>query len=304
MAAGRRGGERAGPRRDRPRARARRPAVLGLGSRVGDLAAERARLGARRSRCRAETLAALELARRASELTRRRLRRDRAPLVEAWGFGPATEPSARPPGRDDSPALRARVGYRLLALDAARSTVAKARPDVACDVSALAGRLGGRPDRPARSWRSATPTCWWTSAARWRRGAGAPTARRWRVAVEGRRRGKVRARSSSWRTPAVATSGDYRKVWTDAQGRRRSHILDPRTGEPVAHDARVGHRRRRATGPGRTRSRRAPGARARGGPRAGRARAARRALRPAAARRAASPSGRRRPSSRSWLPAR
>jgi thiamine biosynthesis lipoprotein len=34
---------------------------------------------------------------------------------------------------------------------------------------------------------------------------------------------------------AVATSGDYRNAWTDAQGRRRSHIIDPRTGEPIAH---------------------------------------------------------------------
>jgi thiamine biosynthesis lipoprotein len=34
---------------------------------------------------------------------------------------------------------------------------------------------------------------------------------------------------------AVATAGDYRNAWTDAQGRRRSHIIDPRTGEPIAH---------------------------------------------------------------------
>ena len=33
----------------------------------------------------------------------------------------------------------------------------------------------------------------------------------------------------------VATSGDYRKAWTDAQGRRVSHILDPRTGQPIGH---------------------------------------------------------------------
>jgi thiamine biosynthesis lipoprotein len=35
---------------------------------------------------------------------------------------------------------------------------------------------------------------------------------------------------------AVATSGDYKKAWIDAQGRRYSHLLDPRTGRPVAHD--------------------------------------------------------------------
>jgi thiamine biosynthesis lipoprotein len=34
---------------------------------------------------------------------------------------------------------------------------------------------------------------------------------------------------------AIATSGDYRKFRLDADGRRRSHTLDPRSGEPIAH---------------------------------------------------------------------
>lgn len=34
---------------------------------------------------------------------------------------------------------------------------------------------------------------------------------------------------------AVATSGDYRQGFRDAQGRWRSHTLDPRTGVPVEH---------------------------------------------------------------------
>jgi thiamine biosynthesis lipoprotein len=34
---------------------------------------------------------------------------------------------------------------------------------------------------------------------------------------------------------AAATSGDYRKAWTDSLGRRRGHVIDPRTGEPIAN---------------------------------------------------------------------
>ena len=34
---------------------------------------------------------------------------------------------------------------------------------------------------------------------------------------------------------AIATSGDYRRFRIDDGGRRRSHTLDPRTGEPIAH---------------------------------------------------------------------
>lgn len=34
---------------------------------------------------------------------------------------------------------------------------------------------------------------------------------------------------------AIATSGDYRKFRLDADGKRRSHTLDPRSREPIAH---------------------------------------------------------------------
>jgi thiamine biosynthesis lipoprotein len=35
---------------------------------------------------------------------------------------------------------------------------------------------------------------------------------------------------------AISTSGDYQKFFTDAQGQRLSHIIDPRTGWPVRHN--------------------------------------------------------------------
>jgi len=34
---------------------------------------------------------------------------------------------------------------------------------------------------------------------------------------------------------AIATSGDYRRFRIDDSGQRRSHSVDPRTGEPIAH---------------------------------------------------------------------
>ena len=61
-----------------------------------------------------------------------------------------------------------------------------------------------------------------------------PDGSRWRVAVEAPQPGKVAA-VVEVENAAVATSGDYRNAWTDGQGRRRSHIIDPRTGEPIAH---------------------------------------------------------------------
>jgi thiamine biosynthesis lipoprotein len=181
----------------------------------------------------AETVAALDLARRASDLTGGAIDVTVAPLVEAWGFGPPKGPPTVP-GAELLAALRARVGYRQLSLDAVRGTVAKARPDMACDVSALAG--GWVADRVAEAivalgHPDVLVDVGGEVTARGRR----PDGGRWRVAVEWPDRAQEKGLVIEIEGAAVATSGDYRKAWTDAQGRRRSHVLDPRTGEPVTH---------------------------------------------------------------------
>jgi thiamine biosynthesis lipoprotein len=157
-----------------------------------------------------------------------------APLIEAWGFGPAGRPAAMP-SAEAIAAARARVGHALLSADPARHTIRKARADVAIDLNGLAGgwladRIAGAvvalgyPDVLADGSGEIT--------ARGRRADGGP----WRVAVES----PIGARAP--RSPVidlvdacVATSGDYRNFWTDEQGRHRSHIVDPRSGVPVAH---------------------------------------------------------------------
>jgi thiamine biosynthesis lipoprotein len=55
------------------------------------------------------------------------------------------------------------------------------------------------------------------------------------VAIEWPDRAREKALVIVLDEAAVATAGDYRKAWTDGQGRRRSHVVDPRTGEPIAH---------------------------------------------------------------------
>jgi thiamine biosynthesis lipoprotein len=180
----------------------------------------------------AETMAALETGLRASELTGGAFDVTVAPLVEAWGFGPSRSPPSVPTA-ETLAVLRARVGYRQLSLDPARNTVTKARPDVACDVSALGD--GWAADRVARALvalghADVLVDVGGEVSARGRR----PDGSRWRVAVEAPQSGKVGA-VIELVDAAVATSGDYRKFWTDPQGRRLSHILDPRTGEPISH---------------------------------------------------------------------
>ncbi len=180
----------------------------------------------------AELIAALALAQRAAELSGGAFDPTVAPLVDAWGFGPSEKPPSVPAPAALT-ALRSRVGYRQLSLDAARRTVTKARPDVACDLSALAG--GWAADRlvaaiAALGHEDALAEVGGEVSARGRR----PDGSRWRVAVEAPQGGKVAA-VLVLEDRAVATSGDTRKAWTDPQGRRRSHVIDPRTGEPIAN---------------------------------------------------------------------
>jgi thiamine biosynthesis lipoprotein len=201
-----------------------------------DPASEVSRLNARASTepiaVSAETMALLELGRRASELTGGAFDVTVAPLVEAWGLGPATGPPAVPTA-DTLIGQRARVGYRLLQLDTTRRTVTKARPDLACDVSPLAG--GWAADRVAAAvvalgYPDALVDVGGEVAARGRRADGS----RWRVAVGTPEPGKVSA-VVELDNATVATSGDYGNFWTDARGQKRSHVIDPRTGGPIAH---------------------------------------------------------------------
>jgi thiamine biosynthesis lipoprotein len=129
-----------------------------------------------------------------------------------------------------------RVGYGKLVLDASRSTVTKSQPDVACDLSALAG--GWAADRIAGALVSlghadVLVEVGGEVAARGRRADGG----RWRVALEwpDAREARARALVLELDEAAVATSGDYRKTRRDASGRPVSHVIDPRTGQPVEH---------------------------------------------------------------------
>ena len=170
-----------------------------------------------------ETLQALELARRASEWSGGAFDATAAPLALAWGFGPTGVTTAAPPDAEALAALRARVDYRLLQLDRKRSRVTKARPDVACDLSALAGgwaadRIGGA--LKALGHRDVLVDVGGEVTARGRRADGG----RWRVAVEWPDGTRGRTLVIELEDAAVATSDDYRKT------------LDPRTGRPIAHE--------------------------------------------------------------------
>ena len=220
--------------RGRSRARSRSPTACSrAGIRVRDLAAERARLDGALSGLARDARGARARSARERELSQGAFDATVLPLVEAWGFGPhaairtprPTTSSGAPRARG-LPAARARRGPLDRGQGAARRGVRRLGDR---------RRLGGGPDR-ARD-RGARPPR--RARGRRRRGGGARPPRadggRWRVAVSGPTGPGAHAGARAGRRRSRHL-GDYRKVWTDAEGHRLSHILDPRTGRPVAHD--------------------------------------------------------------------
>lgn len=61
-----------------------------------------------------------------------------------------------------------------------------------------------------------------------------PDGDRWRIGIRHPRKDNATIATVLLETGAVATSGDYERYF-ELDGKRYSHILDPRTGQPVAH---------------------------------------------------------------------
>jgi thiamine biosynthesis lipoprotein len=154
-------------------------------------------------------------------------------LVDAWGFG-APERTGVAPAPERLAALRASTGYQKLALDRAAGTVTKHAGGLRCDLSALA--KGFAVDQLAETLAEQGYASFLVEVGGELRAQGRrPEGRAWRVAVEepdvaGRRIHRIVALEDR----ALATSGDYRNYY-ELEGRRVSHTLDPRTGEPIRH---------------------------------------------------------------------
>ena len=157
-----------------------------------------------------------------------------APLVEAWGFGPAEGRVTDAPDDERVARLRERTGVHLLELDPEGRWVRKVRPDVQVDFSSLApgyaaDRLAALLER--RGFPDFVVDVGGELVARGRNDRGEP----WQIAIERPdARGRVAARIVPVTGTAIATSGDYRN-YREVDGRRVTHILDPRTGRPIRH---------------------------------------------------------------------
>ena len=150
-----------------------------------------------------------------------------SPLVEVWGFG-VGDGEADPSDAAVREA-RSRVGYRNLVLDDAARTLTKTRAGVALNCSAVAkgyavDRVAALLDR--EGFEGYLVNIGGEIVARGQRGDGTA----WRVGITGQ--GKTRE-VVVLNDEAMATSGHDQR-YREIDGERYSHVIDPRTGRPVA----------------------------------------------------------------------
>jgi thiamine biosynthesis lipoprotein len=180
-----------------------------------------------------ETLEVLRIAQQVSEETTGAFDITAAPLIDIWGFGPEGR-VPRPPDAAELEKIRARIGYRQLEILPDGSAVRKARPDVRCDVSAVA--KGYAVDRVAEALEARGLENYMVEVGGEVRTRGV-NARgvAWRIGIE---EPDPSSRSRLQIVPisgvSIATSGDYRN-YHEVDGRRVTHIMDPRACRPIQH---------------------------------------------------------------------
>ncbi|PLW86790.1 hypothetical protein C0029_10445 [Halioglobus japonicus] len=155
------------------------------------------------------------------------------PLVNLWGFGPGERIDAAP----DAAAIdlvMTRVGQDKLRVDGELRSVRK-QADVYLDFSSIA--KGFAVDEVARLLQATGIEDYLVEiGGEMRVGGLSPRGDAWRIAIEQPEVGaRSIAQAIALRDVAIATSGDYRNYF-EADGVRYSHSIDPRTGQPVAHE--------------------------------------------------------------------
>ena len=155
------------------------------------------------------------------------------PIVNLWGFGP--EPGANKlPDPEQLKRLLSHVGQDKLQLDSKAKTLAK-KDDLALDFSSIAKGYGV--DRVALWLGNQGLRNFLVEIGGEVRVAGKNSrGGLWRIAVEQPDApvGEL-AVAVVLTDTGIATSGDYRNYF-ELAGKRFSHTIDPRTGNPVSHD--------------------------------------------------------------------
>lgn len=151
------------------------------------------------------------------------------PAVEAWGFGAGDAAAQRPAAET----IQKRIGWSHLMVGP--RGLARHKRDVRCDLSAIA--KGYATDLLAQALEARGHRDYLIEVGGELSGSGSrPEGGPWRVGIEKPLAGKREVmRVIALDRRAMATSGDYRN-FVEEGGKRRSHLFDPATAEPIVHN--------------------------------------------------------------------
>lgn len=159
-----------------------------------------------------------------------------SPLINLWGFGEAGSKRQSPADADLARARALTGGGRLSVTES--GALQKEIPALQVNLSAVAKGFGVDCMADVLRGRGLSNFLVQISGETFAGGVKAPGAP-WRIGVDtpepGLAPGERMEAVVSLSDRAFSTSGDYRKYFVDAQGRRQCHILDPSTGRPVQH---------------------------------------------------------------------
>ena len=153
------------------------------------------------------------------------------PLVNLWGFG-AKWTEEKIPSQEEIYQTKQRINYQYLSIQTNPPAIKKAKPDVYIDLSGIAKGYGV--DVIADFVEKQGILNYLIEIGGELRTKGSnPQGEAWKVAVE-KPIPNIRATQTiiPVHDAGIATSGDYRNFF-ELNGRRFSHIIDPKTGEPV-----------------------------------------------------------------------
>ena len=155
------------------------------------------------------------------------------PVINAWGFGPMEV--LEPPADEVLKQAWARVGSQHIELNPGVGTILKKIPDVYVDLSAIA--KGYAVDQVAKALDNLGFSRYLVEIGGELRGRGQGPEKAWTVGIE-HPKPKDGTREVYETLPltdlSMATSGNYRNYVLKG-GKRVTHIIDARNGQPVSH---------------------------------------------------------------------
>ncbi|ABZ77728.1 ApbE family lipoprotein [Shewanella halifaxensis HAW-EB4] len=153
------------------------------------------------------------------------------PLVNLWGFGPDKRPTQIPSQQEIDLAME-RMGIEEIAVDG--NKISKQNPDIYVDLSSIAKGFGVDKIAALLDKYNLTGYLVEIGGEVSLHGTKADGSL-WRIAIEQPDDdGTEIQQIISLKNMAMATSGDYRNYYEE-DGKRFSHLIDPRTGYPINH---------------------------------------------------------------------